>query len=109
MFRLTESTLIRRKRGRNKCIEFKELCKGGLIHLEIKDGTQGAVGKGGGQFTRMVSQIVRNHCERHHASWCKSHLNMSQRLRNRIKLHLSLFEIMLFNTNYVISFDHYFL
>ncbi len=45
MFRLTESTLIRRKRGRNKCIEFVELCESDPIRLEIKDGTRGVVGK----------------------------------------------------------------
>jgi len=105
MFCLTASTLIgRKKRGRNKCIEFMELCKSGPIHLEIKDGTQVAVGKRGGQFTRMVSKIVRDHCELHHASWCKVPPEQKAMLRNRLTVCLSLFEIMLFNTNYVIKF-----
>ncbi len=104
MFCLTASTLIRQKRGRNKCIEFVELCKSSPIRLEIKDGTRGAVGKRGGQFRRMVSKIVRDHCELHHASWCKVPPEQKAMLRNHITVCLSLFEINLFNTNYVIKF-----
>ncbi|XP_062170486.1 uncharacterized protein LOC133876218 [Alnus glutinosa] len=67
-----------------------ELCKSGPIHLEIKDGTQVAVGKRGGQFTRMVSKIVRNHCELHHASWCNVPPEQKEMLRNRLTSYVTL-------------------
>jgi hypothetical protein len=79
----------------NKCIEFMELCRSGPILLEIKDGTQVAGGKRGRQFTRMVSKIVRNHCELHHASWCKVPPEQKAMLRNHITVCLSLFEIII--------------
>jgi hypothetical protein len=103
MFFLTATTSNRGKRGRNKCLELKELCKNGPIRLEIKKGNKGATGKRGGQFTRLVSLIVRDHADLHYASWTKvPHEHMAM-LRSRVRVRLSFFEVILYTTNYVIK------
>jgi hypothetical protein len=88
----------------------KELTKDGPIDIEFRGRERYPVGDNARFFSRLIGEVLSDHCDLHHDSWTKVPSEMVQILKNHVKVQsvdhflcvlCQLLEIMSQN------FDHY--
>jgi hypothetical protein len=81
MFRVTATTSVRRGRGKNKNKKLKELTKDGPIDIKFQGRERYPVGDNARFFSRLIGEVLSDHCDLHHDSWTEVPSEMVQILK----------------------------